>query len=399
MIDALRRSLAAKLVVAQLLVIVAGSVTLAIVALLVAPGLFHTHVREALGVVPETVNDHLDRAFMDSILVALGIATAAAALTAIAASGFLAVRMLRPIRAMAAGAERIAAGHYEVRVPEAGQDELAVLGRAFNGMATSLQTAERRRRELVSDVAHEFRTPLATVQGYVEAMADGTLPRSDENLAVLTQETHRMARLLEDLSKVSMAEERQLDLRLGVMDANGLIARAAQAVSLAYAEKGVTLEVREGLESPAVLVDADRIAEVLGNLLANALRHTPQGGSVEVGTRTRSGDVQIWVQDSGEGLAPEDLERVFERFYRVDRARSRASGGSGIGLTIARAIVAAHGGRLWAESAGGGRGARFTIALPPATGPPSSNASELPVPLSRLHTRGRRASTGDSGRE
>jgi len=351
-----------------LLVILAGSVTLALVALLVAPTLFDTHVREALGVVPQAVADHLDQAFMDAMLVALGIATAAAALTAIAASGFLAVRMLRPIRAMAAGARRITAGHYEVRVPEAGQDELAVLGRAFNEMATSLETAERRRRELISDVAHEFRTPLATVGGYVEAMADGTLPRSDENLDVLRQETHRMARLLDDLSKVSMAEERQLDLRFAVREANGLIARAAQAVSLAYAGKGVTLDVHEGPEAAPVLVDADRIAEVLGNLLANALRHTPPGGRVEIGARPRGDDVEIWVEDSGEGIAPQDLERVFERFYRVDRARSRASGGSGIGLSIARAIVTAHGGRLWAESSGMGMGARLTVALPPAGG-------------------------------
>ena len=287
MIRRLRRSLAAKLIVAQLLVIVAGSATLVLVALLVAPGLFHTHVREALGVVPEAVNDHLDRAFADAIMVALAIAISAAAITAVAVSGFLAMRMLRPIRAMAEGSRRIAAGQYEARVPEAGQDELGVLGRAFNEMAASLQTAERRRRELISDVAHEFRTPLATVEGYVEAMTDGTLPRSDENLDVLTQETRRMARLLEDLSKVSRAEERQLDLRLTAAEPAMLIQRAAQAASPAYVEKGVTLHVPPGLGSAPVLVDTDRIAEVFGNLLENALRHTPPGGRVEMGTEPR----------------------------------------------------------------------------------------------------------------
>lgn len=364
MIRALRRSLAAKLIVAQLLVILAGGVTLALVALLVAPGLFDTHVREALGVVPDAVDDHLDRAFTDAILVALGIATTAAALTAIAVSGFLAVRMLRPIRAMAAGAKRIAAGRYEARVPEVGQDELAVLGRAFNEMAASLQTAERRRRELVSDVAHEFRTPLATLQGYVEAMTDGTLPRSDQNMGILVHEARRLARLLEDLSKASMAEERQLDLRLTVTEPTTLIEQAVQAVSLDFAQKGVTLDAGEAPRSAPVLVDADRIAEVLGNLLANALRHTPQGGRVEIGARRHSGELEIWVGDSGEGIAPQQLERVFERFYRIDPARSRSSGGSGIGLTIARAIVVAHGGRLWAQSSGRGTGARFTVALP-----------------------------------
>ena len=329
-----------------------------------APGLFHTHVREALGVVPDAVNDHLDRAFTDAILVALGIAITAAALTAVAVSSFLAMRMLRPIRAMAEGSQRIAAGQYEARVPEAGEDELGVLGKAFNEMAASLQTAERRRRELVSDVAHEFRTPLATVEGYVEAMSDGTLPRSDENLDVVTQETRRMARLLEDLSKVSMAEERQLDLRLVAAEPWTLIEQAVQAASLAYVEKGVTLDAPKRPGLPPVLVDADRMAEVLGNLLANALRHTPPGGRVEVGAERLGDHLVISVSDTGEGIAARDLERVFERFYRVDPARARSSGGSGIGLTIARAIVAAHGGRMWAESAGRGQGARFAFALP-----------------------------------
>jgi two-component system, OmpR family, sensor histidine kinase BaeS len=366
-IRGLRRSLAAKLVAAQLLVILAGSATLLLVALLVAPGLFHSHVRDALGIVPDAVNDHLDRAFADAMLVALGIATGAAVLTAIAVSGFLAVRMLRPIRAMAEGAKGITAGHYEARVPEAGTDELAVLGKAFNEMAASLQTAERRRQELVSDVAHEFRTPLATLEGYVEAMTDGTLPRSDENLDVLAHETRRMARLLEDLSKVSMAEERQLDLRLSVAEPRALIERAAQAAAVAYAEKGVALEALAGVRSAPVLVDVDRIAEVLGNLLANALRHTPPGGRVEIGAATRGGSVEMWVSDTGEGIPPQHLERIFERFHRVDPARARSSGGSGIGLTIARAIVAAHGGRMWAESGGRARGAQFTLALPLAT--------------------------------
>lgn len=366
MIRRLGRSLAAKLIAAQLLVILAGSATLLLVALLIAPGLFHSHVREALGVVPAPVNDHLDRAFVDAMVVALGIATGAAVLTAVAASGLLAMRMLRPIRSMVEGAKRITEGHYEARVPEAGTDELAVLGRAFNEMAASLQTAERRRQELVSDVAHEFRTPLATLEGYVEAMTDGTLPRSDENLDVLAHETRRMARLLEDLSKVSMAEERQLDLRFAVSEPRALIEHAAQAAAVAYAEKGVALDASAGVRSAPVLVDVDRIAEVLGNLLANALRHTPRGGRVEIGAARRGGSVEMWVSDTGEGIPPQHLERVFERFHRVDPARARSSGGSGIGLTIARAIVVAHGGRMWAESRGREKGARFIVALPPA---------------------------------
>ncbi len=367
MIRSLGRSLVAKLIVAQLLVILAGSVTLALVALLVAPDLYHSHVRESLGVVPAALSDHLDHAFVDAMVVALGLAIGAAVLTAVAVSSFLAVRMLRPIQALADGAKGIAAGRYEARVPEVGRDELAVLGRAFNEMAGSLQTAELHRHELISDVAHEFRTPLATVGGYVEAMSDGTLPRSDENLGVLAHETRRLARLVEDLARVSIAEERRLDLRLTVSQPQDVIEQAAQAAAVAYAEKGVALDVLAQRDVVPVRADVDRIAEVLGNLLTNALRHTPAGGRVEIGAACRGERVEMWVSDTGEGIAAEHLERVFERFFRVDPARARSSGGSGIGLTIARAIVAAHGGRMWAESGGRGAGARFIVALPLAT--------------------------------
>jgi two-component system sensor histidine kinase BaeS len=163
-----------------------------------------------------------------------------------------------------------------------------------------------------------------------------------------------------------MAEERQLDLQFALSEPQGLIEQAVRAAALAYAEKGVTLDARGALSAP-VLVDGDRIAEVLRNLLDNALRHTPRGGRVEIGAALRGDRVEIWVSDTGEGIAPQHLERVFERFYRVDRARARSSGGSGIGLTIARAIVAAHGGRIWAESSGRGEGARFIVALPLAS--------------------------------
>lgn len=374
MIRRIGGSLAAKLVAAQLLVIIAGSATLAIVALLVAPGIYHSHVQEALGTVPEAVSDHLDRAFEDAMVVALGIAIGAAILTAATASGFLALRLLRPIRAMAEGARRISAGDYDSRVPANGTDELAVLAGCFNEMASSLRTAERRRRELISDVAHEFRTPLATLEGYVEGMADGTLPRSDENLDVLAHETRRLARLLDDLSRVSLAEERQLDLRLAEIETSELVTISARAAAPAYAEKDVRLDVQGDGPSAPVIVDADRIGEVLGNLLANALRHTPPRGTVEIGWWRGGDHVEIVVADTGEGIAPEHLQRIFERFYRVDRARARASGGSGIGLTIARAIVEAHGGRLSATSGGRGHGARLTVRLPLA-GAPSGAAS------------------------
>ena len=362
----LRDSLAAKLLAAQLLVIVAGAATLALVALAVAPGLFHGHVRDALGLVPDDVSRHLDEAFRDSVLLSLAVAVGAALAAAGAVSVFLALRIVRPVRTLAAAATRIAQGRYDERVPVGGSDELALLATAFNGMALSLESSERRRRELLSDVAHELRTPLATIDGYLEGVADGVVPSDGDTLAVLRAETGRLKRLTEDLARVSEAEERRLSLRIEPVAPADLLAAAAEAARPSFAAKGVGLDVEHETRLPRVAVDADRIAEVLANLLENALRHTPPGRGVVLSARRHDRAVELVVADEGEGIAAEQLERVFERFYRADPGRSRERGGTGIGLTISRALVDAHGGRIRAESEGAGRGSRFVVELPAA---------------------------------
>jgi signal transduction histidine kinase len=363
----LRHSLAGKLLLAQLLVIVAGATTLALVALAIAPGLFREHVRDALGVVPEDVAGHLDEAFEDAVLLALGIAIAAAAITAAAVSWFLSVRIVRPIGKLGEAAERIARGSYGERVPVTGSDELSVLASAFNDMAASLESAELRRRQLLSDLAHELRTPLATIEGYVEGVRDGVVPPTAETWSVLGTESGRIRRLVDDLQKVSRAEERQLDLRMRPLAPAAIVAQATQAAGPAYAAKGVGLDTAVANHLPPVAADGDRIGEVFANLLDNALRHTPAEGRVEVRAEGRGEEVEFTVADSGEGIAPEHLGRVFERFYRVDSGRTRARGGSGIGLAIARALVEAHGGRIRAESDGPGAGARFVVTMPTAS--------------------------------
>src|SRR5512132_168588 len=373
-----RSSLAARLFAAQLLVIVAGSLTLALVALAVAPGLFRTHARQALTVLPPDVVGHLQRAFEDAVLVALVIATIAAVVTALAASWLLAQRLTRPIRILGDAAERIGAGGYQARVPVAAHgDELAALGRAFNQMAGALEATERHRQALLADLAHELRTPLATLEAYVEGLADGVVAADQEAWTVLQAELDRLRRLTEDLTAVSRAEEHQLDLRPSPVDPGALVTRAVQAAEPAFAAKGVALQADVDRGLPTVSVDPDRLGEVLANLLGNALRHTPSGGRVEITAVGRGDEVEVAVTDTGEGIPPELLERVFERFFRVDPARSRNSGGgSGLGLTISRAIVQAHGGRVWAESAGRGRGARLVVRLP--TLPPRLGASGRP---------------------
>jgi signal transduction histidine kinase len=361
-----RPGLAARLFAAQLLVIVAGSLTLALTALAVAPGLFRIHARRAFTVLPAAATEHLEQGFQDAMLLALGIAAAVSLVIALAATWLLAQRLVRPIRTLAHAAERIGAGSYHARVPmPTAGDELSALSGAFNQMAQALESTERRRQALLADLAHELRTPLATLEGYVEGLADEVVNADQEAWTVLGAELVRLRRLVEDLETVSRAEERQLDLRLGPVDPGALVTRAVQAAEPAYKAKDVALRASIEHALPLVSADSDRLGEVLGNLLGNALRHTPAGGWVRVSARQDGNQPELSVADSGEGIPPELLGRVFERFFRVDPARTRnRDGGSGLGLTISRAIVEAHGGRMWAESAGLGRGARFVIRLP-----------------------------------
>jgi signal transduction histidine kinase len=362
----MRRSLMGKLLAAQLAVIVAGSATLAIVALLLGPTLFHRHVTDALGFVPPGVMHHLDEAFGESLAISLGLGIAAATATAAVVSWLLSSRLVRPLRDLSGAARRVSRGDYDVRVTLSGDDELTLVGRAFNEMAGSLASAEERRRRLLSDLAHELRTPLATIDAYLEGLADGVVPPEPSTWTLLRSETGRLNRLSDDIASVSRAEERQLDLRPRRARPSDLLTEAAQAAQPAFAAKGVALELGTAGDAPDVVVDPDRMAEVFGKLLDNAVRHTPAGGRVSLSAGSDGDAALLSVADTGEGLDPDELERIFERFYRPDRSRSRERGGSGIGLTIARALVEAHGGRLWAESDGPGTGTRLRCRLPAA---------------------------------
>jgi two-component system, OmpR family, sensor histidine kinase BaeS len=360
----LSRSLTAKLLASQLLVVLMGAGTLLALALSLGPGIFRSHVRDALGYVPPDVARHLDMAFSDATLLSLGIAVGAAVATALLLSWLVSTRIVRPVRALADAAQHIARGARGARVPERGSDELSHLGAAFNEMAASLDHAEDTRRQLLADVAHELRTPLATVESYLEALADGVLPADSENWDAIRAQTRRLNRLVDDLQRVSRAEAHQLDLHPTPTPPAVVLQAAARAALPAYGTRGVTLELDVQQRLPTLDVDRERIAEVLGNLLDNSLRHTPRGGKVQASARQDGDVVEIAIADTGEGIAAEHLGRVFERFYRVDPARSRASGGSGIGLAIVRAIVEAHGGTVTASSDGIGRGATFIVRFP-----------------------------------
>jgi signal transduction histidine kinase len=367
-----RHSLRARLFLAHLLVIAVGIGTLLLVTLLVAPNIHDRLMGEVMGAgsgmmssgMIGSMDAALAAAFRATMLQALLLSGSAALLAAIVVSLVVSARIVTPVERLLAASRRIATGRYAERVPEDGRDEFATLATQFNTMAAELEAAERRRVALIGDVAHELRTPLATIEGYTEGLLDGVVEPAPETWAVLHDEVGRLRRLVAELQELSRAEARQLPLHLTPAAPAELLAQAVARITPQFVEKGITHVQETEPDLQHVSADADRIIQVLINLLGNALRYTPTGGTVT--TRVaRHGDAVVFsVADTGIGIAPEHLPHVFERFYRVDKARSRTLGGSGIGLTIAKALVEAHGGRIWAESAGAGHGARVAFALP-----------------------------------
>lgn len=363
-----RGSLAARLLGAQSLVLLAGAATTWVVASMVAPGTFHTHLQHA-GVghtAAEAI--HVERAFNDSLLIALGVALVTSVLMALGVTAYFTRRVQRSTAAVAESAVDIASGQYRARVPSPGLgSEFDLLATTINELAERLGDVETTRRRILADLAHEMRTPLASIEAHLEAVEDGVRELDEATLAVLHSDTSRLQRLAEDISAVSQAEEGRLESRPVPTMAGTLLESAAAAARDAFDAKGVALLVDADTVAGPVLVDPQRMAQVLGNLLDNALRHTPPGGTVKltVGQPDRRW-VELNVGDTGEGIDPAHLPHVFERFYRADAARARSRGGSGIGLTISRALVEAHGGRLSASSEGLGKGATFTVRLPVA---------------------------------
>lgn len=364
-----RRRLLRRLFVGQLLVILAGAATLGVVAFLVAPPIFHDHVRRAVGPVSDVVATHLDAALSETLVLALAIGIGAAAAAAGAVSWLLATRIARPVEELSDTADALAAGRLDARAtPPVADDELTDLTEAFNAMADTLEQTEHARRRLLADLAHELRTPLATIEAYHEGLADGVIDPDPVTVDVLADATSRLRRLVEDVSLVSEAEEGRLPLDRRRVDLRELVTSAVDAARPDADAAGLTLQQHDVPHAPVTVhADPDRLAQVLANLLTNAVHHTPAGGTITV--RVTGGDdrATIEVADTGTGIGPEHLPHVFERFYRADPARRHARG-SGIGLTISRAIVQEHDGTLTATSPGEGRGATFRLELPRVNG-------------------------------
>jgi len=367
--------LSTRLVLSHLLVALIGAVATFVIVRQLAPPLFDSSMNRTgaglgMGRVGET---SLRTQFADSVDQALLVG---AILGSVAAASFGAVaawRLLRPLGDMARAARRMAGGDYATVVTVPHETELAELATDLNLLGTALAGTEARRVRLLGELAHEMRTPLTVIDGYVEGMIDGILPPDPASLGSVSDEVRRLRRLADDLSALSRAEEGRLDLALQPHDLVAPVRRAAERVRPQVLDAGLELLVApegrgESVESVEALVDPDRFAQVVTNLVGNAIRATAPGGRISVSCTRRGGQALVQVADTGEGLDAADLERVFERFYRVPGRRSvGAESGSGIGLTVARGIVRAHGGELTAASAGRRRGATFTATMPVLT--------------------------------
>jgi two-component system OmpR family sensor kinase/two-component system sensor histidine kinase BaeS len=289
----------------------------------------------------------------------------------IVAALWLSHTLTAPLARLAVSAGAFARREWQTRAPAGGPQEVAEVARAFNAMAGALEQAERQRRSLMADIAHELRTPLSVLQGNLRALLDGVYPLELREIASLYDETRLLSRLVEDLRELALADAGQLRLQLERVPAGTLLTTAVAQFTAAAEAKGIQLEVALEPDVPPVLADPGRLAQVVRNLLANALRHTPAGGriSCRLSATTQaaghSPSVSLSVADTGEGIAPADLPRVFERFYRSDASRARYSGGAGLGLAIAKSLIEAMGGAIEVESRPDA-GSRFTLRLKPA---------------------------------
>ncbi len=268
-----------------------------------------------------------------------------------------------PIRALTASARKLGKGDFTQRVKLKRKDEMGELANSFNSMAANLERIETLRKNMVADVAHELRTPLSNVAGYLEAIRDDVVQPDKATIASLSEEVDLLTKLVEDLQELTLADAGELKLSKQPDDLIGLIQQSVKSVQVKAMEKGLTVSAELPAQLPIVNIDYYRISEVLSNLIANAILHTPPGGKVTASALHQNGFIKVNVTDTGEGIPPEDLSNVFERFYRVNKSRSRADGGSGLGLTITKRIVEAHGGAVSVESATG-QGSTFSFTLP-----------------------------------
>ena len=311
-------------------------------------------------------------AFLDRVNLQILIGALAAIAMALLLAIFLSRTLTRPIRELTIATQDVATGNQARQVPVRSHDELGQLASSFNRMSADLARSLDLRRQMTADIAHELRTPLSIIVGHAEAVHDGVLPPSAETFEIIREEAGRLEHLVDDLRTLSMADAGELKLSMQACSVGELLQGAEKVYAHQARQKGISIETRIEAGLPEIQLDAQRMKEVFRNILDNALRYTPDDGSINISAGRAGQGIEIRIKDSGPGVSADDVNKVFERFYRTESSRTREEGGSGLGLAIARSIVERHGGRIWAESQRG-RGLTVAIRLP-LEQPPTANA-------------------------
>lgn len=377
-------SLRGRLILSHLTVVLVATVVLVVASRVLAESFFRGHLHDMAGMMggEEMMNgpmmqgdlgvtlSDIEANFRNSLTSALGLAILAGIVTAIGAAIVASMRIVKPIATVRDATRRLAAGHYSERVPTPHTTELAALAEDVNRLAASLEATEQRRLELISEVAHELRTPVATIRGYMEGLLDGVFEQTAEIFAAVSREASRLERLTADLSELSRTEEGAVSLERREVNLAALVGDLVERWRPRFEGESLNLSF-ETASSPTVVGDPDRLSQVITNLLSNAVRYTQTGGTVTIRVTGSADEAHVTVTDDGRGLTADELDHVFERFYRADPS---VPGGAGIGLTIARDLARLHDGDLTASSPGPGLGATFTLTLPladAATRPPA----------------------------
>lgn len=316
-----------------------------------------------VGSMIEPVLNPADEDFLRSVNISILITSISVGILGLVLGSLLFRQITSPLRALSQSAQAIADGDLGRRIEIKSNDEIGQAAHSFNRMAESLAQADAQRRDMIADIAHELRTPLTVVQGNLEALMDGVYDLTQENVSAVHKQTVILTRLVADLRDLALAESGQLQLEQKTISLADVISQVSEGLEVQAREKGVTMKFETAENLPKIQADEQRITQVLFNLISNALRHTPVGGTITTSAELREGRMLVSVRDTGAGIAPEELPRVFERFYRADHSRTRSTGGSGLGLTIAKQIVEAHDGQIWAQS-WLGAGSTFAFSLP-----------------------------------
>lgn len=378
MLSFIRKHLSWKLFVSYVIVIIIGVVVLATATSVSIPTAFSRHMSGMSAMMlnnptmgsTQSMETKLFVNYKAAVTEALSLATIIALLAAVVASFLISRQVVEPIQRLMKLSRKIAAGEYEERLQISGNvqgnqlDELDQLALSFNQMADKLEKTESMRRQLIGDVTHELRTPLSAIKGYMEGLIDGVISATPETYNQVYAEADRLQRLVNDLQELSRVEAGTYQLKIESATPTLLVETVVNNFNRQFDEKGLILKHAYEANLPKVSVDKDRIVQVLTNLVGNALQYTPTGGVVTISVSRVKNEVNFEVTDTGIGISPEHLSLIFNRFYRTDKSRTRASGGSGIGLTIAQALVKAHHGRIWVKSAGEGEGTSIYFTLP-----------------------------------